>query len=111
MEKFTKGKENLDKLLGMQRMSLDKGGIGLESKSKNLSQVTKLSTMSYRTCHYCCNVGHMIQKCPFKQGVSSHYKWIPKTNTQGPKQIWVPKSSLTFVVGTSGTSKGKEKVK
>ena len=47
LEKFTKGKENLDKLLGMQRMSLDKGGIGFESKSKNLVMLP-----NFLLCHF-----------------------------------------------------------
>ncbi|MQL97441.1 hypothetical protein Taro_030137 [Colocasia esculenta] len=37
-------------------------------------------------CSHCNHLGHTVSTC-----TTRHLCWIPKTNHQGPKKIWVPK--------------------
>lgn len=84
--KFTKGSENLDKLLGSQRMAYNKSGLGYDpyaiySSYNNMCSIKK-DTYTIKKI--------WIPKCKV-----SDYKIIyPLHNKYGPKKAWVPKLSL-----------------
>ena len=106
LEKFTNGKKNLDTLLGNQRLGLNKEGIGYEQiASKNFLKnflVRKfMGNKPHITCFYCGQKGHGIDTCAHRKGtyvpsIGEKLVWMPKasisklTNTNGPKEIWVP---------------------
>jgi len=82
--KFTKGQDSLDKLLGSQRMSFNKEGIGYnpfnkKKTYKNFFVHETSKNKSHTTCNYCPKNGHVSYSCPFK-------KSSPRL-----VQIWVPK--------------------
>ncbi|KAI5666911.1 hypothetical protein M9H77_16764 [Catharanthus roseus] len=59
IEKFTKGKENFEKLLGSQRSPFEKSGIGYNhtnNSSKQTRFVKTSSSLSHLCCTYCENV-------------------------------------------------------
>ena len=94
------GKEKLDIILGKQKCSLDKAGIGFNpfkrkkiSKSRSVSPARK----SQISCFYCHKTGHSASRCHalLKSYVPKNIwasKRSLKTNQQGPKMIWVPKA-------------------
>ena len=103
LAKFVKGKENLDTLLGSQKCSLDKAGLGFNQSKrqkyyKNFFVKSSASTTPYMTCNYCGQKGHISHTCAIKKN-GSNMIWVPKatkelslySNYQGPKRIWVPK--------------------
>ena len=108
LEKFTNGKKNLDTLLGNQRLSFNKEGIGYgqnDSKNffKNICFRKSFGNQPHATCFYCGQKGHTIQSCIYKKNQycplpGEKLIWIPKsiksprTNNVGPKTIWVPVS-------------------
>ncbi|KAI5669506.1 hypothetical protein M9H77_19359 [Catharanthus roseus] len=110
VEKFTKGKENFEKLLGSQRSPFDKNGIGY-NHSNNFSKQTRFvkasSSLSHLCCTYCEKSGHKSTKCFIKRKIERGVKTIWKikenpTNIHGPKKIWVPKVfSTSFCRNTS----------
>ena len=84
--KFSKGQENLDKLLGSQRMSYNKKGIGYNpfNKKKNYKNSFIYETSkdkSHTECNYCLRKGHISHSCHLK-----------KPNTK-IIQVWVPKGT------------------
>ena len=84
--KFTKGQDNLEKLLGSQRMSFNKEGIGynpLNKKKayKNFFIKETSKNESHTTCNYCLRNGHISHSCPLR-----------KTNNK-IIQVWVPKGT------------------
>ena len=104
LENFVKGRNNLNMLLGNQRCVFDKAGIGYDliKKQKNLNIIFEkapLMTHPHITCHYCRKKGHYISYCPFKKNMNMRIKkiWIikgsNKTNQEGPKKLWVPKTN------------------
>ena len=96
-------------LLGNQRCVFDKAGIGYNpiKKQKNLNTIFKkapLMAHPHITSHYCRKKGHYISSSPFKKNINMGIKkiWIVKgsnkTNQEGPKKLWVPKSICMFVL-------------
>ena len=84
--KFSKGQENLDKLLGAQRISFNKEGIGYNPLNKKKTYknlfVQEASKITPNTiCNYCLRKGHISHLCPLK-----------KPNTK-IIQVWVPKGT------------------
>jgi len=82
--KFSKGQDNLDKLLGSQRMSFNKEGIGYNHFNKKkiyknffVKEVPKNEII----CNYCLRKGHISYSCPLR-----------KSNMK-ITQVWVPKSA------------------
>ena len=61
-------------------------------------------THPHITFHYCRKKGHYIYSCPFKNNINMEFKkiWIVKgsnkTNQEGPKKLWVPKTNCMFVL-------------
>lgn len=117
LAKFTQGKETLDKMLGKQKLVLDKTGIGYSHSGKQKYYknyfVKSMQNTSRMTCYYCCRKGHYSYACALKNNIYIGNKkvWIPKgsrsfenlncktiwvpkgtfSNTYGPNKIWVPK--------------------
>lgn len=98
--KFTNGQKMLDNLLNSQKFVFDKGGIGYKPNLKQKyykSYFVKTTSINDQiVCHYCNQNGHIKLRCPVKR--NAYYRvtciWVPKgtiVNTQGPKNIWVPK--------------------
>jgi len=84
--KFSKGQENSDKLLGSQRMSFNKKGIGYNPLTKkevykNFLLQWTFQSKSYIKCNYCLRNGHMSYSCPLR-------KSSPRL-----AQVWVPKGA------------------
>jgi len=70
--KVSKGKDSLDKLLGSQRMSVNKEGIGynLSNKKKNYKNffVQEASkNKSHIIYNYCLRKGHISHSCPLRK--------------------------------------------
>jgi len=66
---------------------------------KNFFASTQKTSSPFLTCFYCGKKGHSVSTCYIRNNGSSIEKmvWVPKgslvkTNIQGPKKIWVPKS-------------------
>ncbi|KAI5671131.1 hypothetical protein M9H77_11495 [Catharanthus roseus] len=90
VEKFTKGKENFEKLLGSQRSPFDKNGIGYNG-SNNFSRQARFvkasSSLSQLCCTYFEKGGHKATKCFIKRKVE-----------RGTKIVWkIKKTQLTFM--------------
>ena len=104
VHKFTNAKKTFDMMLGGQKCVLNKGGIEFKPfiKTKYLKNYfveASSSSDSKYVCNYCNQNGHTSFSCPIKKnayfGVTQ--KWeqkAPKTNSLGPKAIWVPKPKL-----------------
>ena len=106
LEKFTNGKKNLETLIGSQRCTFNKEGLGFipgNSKGlyKNLFVRKTIGNQPHITCFYCRQKGHGIHSCVYKRKqytpqVGEKLVWMPKTNNSpktnsvGPKTIWVP---------------------
>ena len=104
LAKFYIGKNNLDIILGKQRYVFDKAGLGYKPDKqqkfyKNFFASTQKNSSPCLTCFYCGKKGHGTSTCYFQKKNSNNIKmiWVPKgsfikTDTQGPKKFWVPKS-------------------
>jgi len=84
--KFSKGQENLDKLLGTQRISFNKEGIGYnpfnkKKTYKNFFVQEASKNTPHTICNYCLRKGHISYSCPLR-----------KLNMK-ITQVWVPKSA------------------
>ena len=112
--KFTKGQESFDKMLGSQKLTFDKCGIGFESTSKQklLKNIfVKPSHTSHHVfshmysklkCTYCERDGHGASDCFYRKQLElgslvppwKRQVWIvkQKANPSGPKPPWVPKA-------------------
>jgi len=103
--KFTQGKENLDMMLGCQRQSLSKHGLGFSHFTFKNSGKTKFvkqgTTILDDTCTFCGKSGHIAFRCSMRinRHIGEKMMWVPKgtnvtnvakTNKSGPKKIWVP---------------------
>jgi len=81
--KFSKGQENLDKLLGSQRMSFDKEGIGYnifnkKKVYKNFFVQSTAQNISH-ICNYYIKNGQMSYSCSFRKSSPRLVQiWIPK---------------------------------
>jgi len=102
LAKFSIGKNNLDIILGKQWRVFDKAGLGYKLDKqqkfyKNFFASTQKYSYPFLTCFYYGKKGHGTSTCHFKKN-SNNIKmiWVPKgsikTNTQGPKKVWVHKS-------------------
>ena len=90
-------------------MFLIKLGLGynLENQQKmykNFFASTQKTSSPFLTCFYCGKKGHSASTCYIRKNGSSIGKmvWVPKgslvkTNIQGPKKIWVPKSKYDYM--------------
>ncbi|KAI5677747.1 hypothetical protein M9H77_08697 [Catharanthus roseus] len=70
IEKFIKGKENFEKILGSQRSPFDKNGIGYRHSNIFSNQRRFLSASSFfshHCCTYCEKNGHKATKCFIKE--------------------------------------------
>jgi len=85
--RFTKGKSNLEVVLGSQNFLFGKVGIFYNSFSKKkvkkftiFFSTSKSSDMPFIVCIYCMRKGHVFKNCYVrKYEVSKGYlKWIPK---------------------------------
>ena len=94
-------------ILASQKCVFDKQGLGFKySKNqkhfKNYFVKESLSASSSTTCNFYGRGRHISSTCPLRNGsqknsnAKSKKVWIEKskvTNPQGPKKIWVPKST------------------
>ena len=46
------------------------------------------------SCTYCGRKGHLVKFCYDRINASHYNVWIQNTNIQGPKKVWVPKSTV-----------------
>jgi len=86
-EKFTKGKANLEVVLGSQNCVFGKAGLGytpiLEKKANKFSSFFSKSepnAMPFISCNYCMKKGYILKNCHVRKydvpkGIM---KWIPK---------------------------------
>ncbi|KAM7481240.1 hypothetical protein LguiB_005823 [Lonicera macranthoides] len=109
LAKFTKGKDNLDKLLGMQRCVFDKAGLGYNQidNQKDYKNFFKTYTPHNPTnlCSFCGRNTHSAHSCYYKEKNFAKNKlaWIPKgttmyANRKGPNLFWVPKEKLLKIL-------------
>ena len=110
--KFTNGKKNLDMLLASQRISFFKIGLGYDVLSKpplkrknvvfikSMHDHTHTSSSSHALHDYSydmnsrSNIKYSSIVKSFSGKPKSKLIWVPKTNTNGPKQPWVPRDSF-----------------
>jgi hypothetical protein len=103
LAKFTMGRDKLDIILGNQKGSYNKAGLGYQPKrhtlpfKRNFSS-NKTSSSPFVKCFYCNKNGHTSSICNLRKNQYMNNRWegisngtFPKTNTKGPKMIWVPK--------------------
>ena len=91
-------------MLGGQKCNFDKGGIGYKPfiKTRYLKNYFVKASSSNDTkyaCNYCNQNGHTSFSYPIKKNAyfGVKHEWVPKvskTNSQGPKAIWVPKAKF-----------------
>jgi len=72
--------------------------------NKNFLTSTQKTSSPFLTCFYYDKKGHSASKCYVRKNGSSIGKmvWVPngslvKTNIQGTKKIWVPKSKYDYM--------------
>ncbi|KAL5141340.1 hypothetical protein HKD37_09G024709 [Glycine soja] len=109
VDKFTLGKNNLDIIFGKQRCVSYKAKLGynLENQQKMYEiffASTQKTSSTFLTCYDCGKKDHSASTCYIIKNGSSIGKmlWVPKgsllkTNIQGPKKIWVPKSKYDYM--------------
>jgi len=82
--KFSKGEENLNKILGTQKISFDKEGIGYHFNKKKYYKNFFVKSTNYEsdtsiTCNYCCKIGHISTHCLIKRKCPNCIQiWVPK---------------------------------
>jgi len=71
--KFPKEEEDLNKIVGIAKASLNKEGIGFNPFNKRkcyknfLLKLTNFKGQTSLTCNYCCKIGHISIHCPMKR--------------------------------------------
>ena len=94
-------------ILASQKCVFDKRGLGYkfsknEKYFKNYFVKESTSESSSTICNFCGRGGHISSTYPLRNGSQkvstskSKKAWVEKsnvTNHQGPKKIWVPKTS------------------
>ena len=93
---FVHGQENLNAILGAQRSSLSKQGLGYKPISEHSLKTQKNFKPKYASpfikCMICKRKGHFMNNCrsyiPFNNHTCDS---SVNTNTKGPKVKWVPK--------------------
>jgi len=78
--KFSKGQNNLEKLLGSQRMSFNKEGIGYNPFNKKKTYKNFFVQEAYKhvphtTCNYCSRKGHISHLCPLRKPNAKLFKF------------------------------------
>ena len=103
--KLTQGKDNLDKILGSQRYTLSKNGVGYgmnDLQKNDKANLVKISHSSFPRCTHCKKYGHIVSICYYRN-TKIKQVWVPKgtilpnmlkSNQLGPKKVWVPKSTF-----------------
>jgi hypothetical protein len=119
LEKAYGGKAKLDFILGSQRCSLNREGLGyLPKKGKNafVKQKTIFVKECDKVCYKCHKKGHVKKKCPKFKNVSLpcfEHCYVLSHNAKGvhakfvgtsivgtkKKEIWVPNSLVTNIRG------------
>ena len=119
LEKAYGGKKKLDFILGSQRCSLNREGLGyVPKKGKNafVKQKTLFVKECDKVCHKCHKKGHVKKNCPKFKNVSStcfEHCYVLSHNAKGvhakfvgtsivgnkKKAIWVPKTLVTNIQG------------
>ena len=91
--KFTRSKANLERMMGEQKSSLNKNGIGYHRSNPRKPTTTFVKvkgSIHMPTCFYCCKKGHVKSTCPYKRNdpyiIRNTY---PLCLTKQVKQIWV----------------------
>jgi hypothetical protein len=104
LAKFTMGRENLNIILGNQKGTYNKAGLGYHPKNheklfRKFFRPNKTSSSPFVKCFYCGREGHTSSICNLRKNndMNGKWKWIPKgtlpnANSQGPKMFWVPKA-------------------
>ena len=104
---FSCGQKYFEMILANQKCVFDEQELGFKySKNQKYfkSYFVKESTSASpsTTCNFCGRRGHISSTCPLRNGsqknsnVKAKKVWVEKskvTNPQGPKNIWVPKST------------------
>jgi hypothetical protein len=119
LEKAYGGKAKFDSILGSQRCSLNREGLGyVPKKGKNafIKQKTVFVKECDKVCHKCHKKGHIKKNCPKLKNVSStcfdhcyvlshnakgvHAKFVGTSIVGNKKKvIWVPKTLVTNIQG------------
>lgn len=104
LSNFTKGRDNLDKLLSSQRCVYDRAGLGYnpENKQKSFNNLFEKKPSHHTSClcTICGRNTHDTRHCSFRKSTSmKKLAWVPKgtpmyTNKRGPNLFWVPKEVL-----------------
>ena len=94
LAKFTMGRDKLDIILKNQKGTFNKAGLGYHPKNHEKSftkffRPNKTSSTPFVKCFYCGKEGHTSSICNVRKLISKGT--LPRTNTKGPKFIWVPK--------------------
>jgi len=85
--KFTKGKSNLEVVIGSQNCVFGKVGLSYtpihEKKAKKISSFfskSKPNAMPFISCNYCMKKGHVLMNCYARKDdvLKGFMKWIPK---------------------------------
>ena len=104
---FSCGQKSFEMILASQKCVFEKQGLGFKSSKnqkdfKNYFVKESASASASTTCNFYGRGGHISSTCPLRNGTQniSNAKakkvWVEKskvTNPQGPKKIWVPKST------------------
>ena len=108
LAKFICETETLNKITGSNNFSYENKGLGYTSNVKQtlFKNFFVPETRTEKRCFYCKKFGHDISVCPKRKGPPS---WR-KTNQQGPKKTWVPKSLLYSKTGVPISFKEKTMV-
>ena len=92
-------------MLGGKKCVFDKECIGYKPFLKTKYLKNYFIKASKFVCNYCNQNGHTSFSCHIKKNAYFGVKhvWVPKapkTNSQGPKVMWVPKVNIwTLIVG------------
>ena len=107
LSKFSCGQKAFEMILASQKCVFDKRGLGYKTSKnekyfKNYFVKESTSESSSTICNFCGRGRHISSTCPLRNGsqkasTSKSKKTLVEkskvTNHQGPKKIWVPKSS------------------
>ena len=104
LERFIKGRQNINILLGNQQFSNEKSGLSFTGFVKNRKYDSYFikdvaSSYTHLTCFYYNHKEHVSRFCTYKEGFFKFF-WVPKstklfseTNLSRPKIVWVPKTN------------------
>ncbi|XP_061372354.1 uncharacterized protein LOC133314843 [Gastrolobium bilobum] len=86
VDRMTSGRDNLNVLLGRQRVESTKYGLGFQKppfvqpRKTNHYPPRFMSKLPFKKCTYCCMSGHLVYQCNIKKyGLKgTNLKWVPK---------------------------------